>query len=372
MFIEINRNRNKYGEGKIVYVREEFIAKRPFNLEGNTSETICIEVTISKKKWCIIFVHRPPHSNNKKVFFSELTTSLNQATNKYDNIIVMGDLNIGTQQNGTDTSHYLSDLCDTFSLANLISSSTCFKSLSGTSIDVFLTNRTRRFHNTAIRETGISDHHKLITSFFRSHFERIPPKKNEYRNYNKFDIKNVLRDLHQEMIQGEMYKYNNDMYSTFSDVFRSVLDRHAPLKMKMIRGNQGPFMTKQLSKAIMNRSKLRNRYIKWISRENFLDYKKAKNTCNNLNKSAKKSYFDKVISKGFVSNKAFWNIVKPFLTNKGSLAIENITIKYKDKILTDNSKLAHLFNNHYTNIVESISRMSLKILEIPSVNQMTL
>ena len=107
------------------------------------------------------------------------------------------------------------------------------------------------------------------------------------------------------MIQGEMYKYNNDMYSTFSDVFRSVLDRYTPLKMKMIRGNQGPFMTKQLSKAIMNRSKLRNRYIKWTSRENFLDYKKAKNTCNNLNKSAKKSYFDKVISKGFVSNKAF-------------------------------------------------------------------
>ena len=30
----------------------------------------------------------------------------------------------------------------------------------------------------------------------------------------------------------------------------------------MIRGNQEPFMTKQVSKAIMNRSNLRNRYIK--------------------------------------------------------------------------------------------------------------
>ena len=85
----------------------------------------------------------------------------------------MGDLNIDTQKNRPDTNHYLSDLCDTFSLANLISSSTCFKSLSGISIDVFLTNRTRSFHNTAITETGISDHHKLITPFFRSHFERI-------------------------------------------------------------------------------------------------------------------------------------------------------------------------------------------------------
>ena len=159
------------------------------------------------------------------------------------------------------------------------------------------------------------------------------------------------------MIQGEMYKYNNGMYSTFSDVFRSVLDRHAPLKRKMIRGNQGPFMTKQLSKATMNRSKLRNIYIKWPSTENFLGYKKAKNTCNNLNKSAKKSYFDKVTTKGFVSNKAFWNTIKQFLTNKGFLTNENITIKHKDKIVTDNSKLAHLFNNHSINIVKSSSGM---------------
>ena len=52
------RYRNKY-EGKIFYVREGFIAKRLVNLEGNTSEIICIEVKISKKKWCIIFVYRP-------------------------------------------------------------------------------------------------------------------------------------------------------------------------------------------------------------------------------------------------------------------------------------------------------------------------
>ena len=89
----------------------------------------------------------------------------------------MGDLNIDTLKIGTDTSHYLSDLYDTFCLTNLISSVTCFKSFCGTSIDVFLTNRTRSFHNTAIRETGVSDNHKLITSFFRSDFERIPPKK---------------------------------------------------------------------------------------------------------------------------------------------------------------------------------------------------
>ena len=44
------------------------------------------------------------------------------------------------------------------------------------------------------------------------------------------------------------------MHSNFTKVFRLVLDKHAPLEVKKVRGNQGPFMTKELSKAIMNKS----------------------------------------------------------------------------------------------------------------------
>ena len=82
------------------------------------------------------------------------------------------------------------------------------------------------------------------------------------------------------------------------------------------------------------------------------------------NKFAKKCDFDKVTSKGFGSNKAFWNTVKPFLTNKGFLTNENITINLKDKIVTDNSKLAHLFN-HYINIAENTSGMPPKNIGNP-------
>ena len=60
------------------------------------------------------------------------------------------------------------------------------------------------------------------------------------------------------------------MYATFTEVFRSVLDRSAPIKSKIVRGNQGPFMTKELSKEIMRRSKTKDKYTKWPSRENFL------------------------------------------------------------------------------------------------------
>ena len=110
-------------------------------------------------------------------------------------------------------------------------------------------------------------------------------------------------------------------------------------------------MTKNHSKALMNRSRLRSKYLKWSFRENFFEYKKAQTICNSLNKSTKKAYFPDS-SRSFVSNKRFWKKVKPFLTNKAFLTNENIAIKCKGEIITDTTKFADIFNTHYINSVE--------------------
>ena len=55
----------------------------------------------------------------------------------------------------------------------------------------------------------------------------------------------------------------------------------------------------------MHASRLKNKYLKWLSRENFLADKKAKNICNSLNKKAKKDYFKKAAVDGLMSNRKF-------------------------------------------------------------------
>ena len=55
------RDRNSKGGGKIVYIRQGLISKRLSKFESKGIETICIELTISKKKWCILFEYRPPN-----------------------------------------------------------------------------------------------------------------------------------------------------------------------------------------------------------------------------------------------------------------------------------------------------------------------
>ena len=49
------RDRNSKGGGKIVYVREGLISKRLIQFESEFIETICIEIKISKKKWCSVY-----------------------------------------------------------------------------------------------------------------------------------------------------------------------------------------------------------------------------------------------------------------------------------------------------------------------------
>ena len=189
-FPPFRRDQNKKGGGKIVFVREGIIAKIIKDLEGKTSEIISIKLTFSKKKWLVVFVYRPPQNTNKHTLFDELSIYLDQMRNTSENFIVTDDLNINTLDDSMDTNSYLSDFCDTFSLKNLILGKTCFKAVSGTSVDVMLTNRPRIFQKMAIIETGLSDHYKLIVSFFCTHFARLAPKESEYRNYKKFDSKN--------------------------------------------------------------------------------------------------------------------------------------------------------------------------------------
>ena len=160
----------------------------------------------------------------------------------------MGDLNIDCH-NINDTGYDVLDrFCDIFNFNNLIKEKTCFASSSGTSIDVFLTNKPRSFQNTVVCETGLSDHHKMIATFLRSHLVRLKPKRIFFRSYKLFNETYFLSDVENENFEDE----NDDpdqKYQNLVNKFSSIINKHAPLKQKILRGNEAPFMTKELKKS---------------------------------------------------------------------------------------------------------------------------
>ena len=113
----------------------------------------------------------------------------------------------------------------------------------------------------------------------RANYERLKPIQICYRSYRHFREDLFLHDL--GMLPCHKCSEIDDKekaYELFKDMFLTVVNRHAPLKTKTIRGAQAPFMNKELSSAIMHRSKLGNVYNKTKSIKAWEASKKERNT----------------------------------------------------------------------------------------------
>ena len=132
----------------------------------------------------------------------------------------------------------------------------------------------------------------MIITTFRSSYTSESPRNIIYRNYKNFNAQDFLNDLEINLRLEEQASLC-DFYDKLTKIFKETTDKYAPQKNRKIRGNQATFMTKELSKQIMKRSKSKNLYFKWPSRENFLAYKNEKNKCKNMTKCAKKHIFEK-------------------------------------------------------------------------------
>ena len=86
----------------------------------------------------------------------------------------------------------------------------------------------------------------------------------------------------------ENFINNDDGFQRFCLVSLDALNKHAPHKKKHARGNKMSFFNKELSKAIMTRTKLHNIFLQNSSEENRIRYTKQINFCVSLLRKTKK------------------------------------------------------------------------------------
>ena len=118
----------------------------------------------------------------------------------------------------------------------------------------------------------------------------------------------------------------------------NFLDHHAPLKTKILRANNAPYITKKLRKAIMKRSQLENIYSKTLTEKSLKPYKKQKNYVSRLYKKERKLFFDSLNSSVILDNQKFWKTVKPLFSNKGSYG--NKIQLVENEVIDDDNKVA--------------------------------
>ena len=94
----------------------------------------------------------------------------------------------------------------------------------------------------------------------------------------------------------------------------------------------------------MTRTRIKNKYNKWPSRENFLALKQIKSKYTNLTKTAKKQYFVKSTENQYLTNKSFWNSISSFLTSKN--VRNDDVLKEKGRLINDELEVAKTLNLH--------------------------
>ena len=77
-----------------------------------------------------------------------------------------------------------------------------------------------------------------------------------YRDYNNFSNESFRSLISNK--NGNLQDHN--VLDSFLDICKYALDETAPLKQKYIRANNSPFMNKTISREIMKRIRMRNKF----------------------------------------------------------------------------------------------------------------
>ena len=130
-------DRNKNGEGIILYIRSYIIASKLTSFTfPNDVETFFIEINLKGNKWLICCSYNPNiifASNH----LDHIAKGINTHLKKYKKILIMGDINVGfTEAN-------MATFCNEYKLKTLNKEPTCFKNnVSPSCVDLFLTIET--------------------------------------------------------------------------------------------------------------------------------------------------------------------------------------------------------------------------------------
>ena len=184
------------------------------------------------------------------------------------------------------------------------------------------------------------------------------------------DYQNFQNNEFRAELDNEMSKHDlgNMEYQHFIDI--GILNKHAPMKQKYFKSNQGKFMTKDLHKAIMKRPRLRNEFLGDRTDYSREQYKNQRNLCVSLLKKAKKDYFANHDITFVIDDKIFLQTVKPLFSNKvKSKTIIKLVENYV--MIEDESEKAKTFYEYFVNIVKKVGILKEEQTAYSATNQLS-
>ncbi|PFX30129.1 hypothetical protein AWC38_SpisGene5115 [Stylophora pistillata] len=325
----IRRDRKKGAGSLIAFVREDIPVCGRRNLEPESVESLCPDVMDSKTaRFIVCACYRSPKFCKITDFLSSLTSAIELMNTSRQEILLIGDFNMDllVGEHGVDAEdNSLMDLCD-------------------------------------------SDQ-DLIYAVRKNKLPRAKAQEIEYRSMRQIDIDKFLNDL-KTVRWSSAYIYDNvdDLWHHWAQLYTEVLDKHAPIKKKRVRGDQLPWITPFIQREISRRTRLFKKHAKSPTTTSWEEFKKQRNKVTSLKRKGFKAFCMEASSNTKYLCE-FWNKLRPLLPSKEKRQ-SKISLIENESVITDSLIVAEMFNNYFCEVSRSDgdSKEMVEVVDHPCVN----
>ena len=204
---------------------------------------------------------------------------------------------------------------------------------------------------------SLSDHDCI--GCIRAHnCQKYQPKTIKIRNYSKYDPKEFCKEIREQdwdvIIQS---KNVNSAWTSMKETLLRVINKHAPIIQKRVKGRYCPWLTPELKTLMNNRDKFHRKARKTMSENDWNAYKQAKNHCNNAVKQAKYKYHHNLQNEAYNNPKKFWRAIKNIFPKS---RVQQMDIHEND-VAANSKTIANKFCEFFSTVAKTLKRNSLPL-----------
>ena len=310
-------------------------------------------------------VYRHPRKTSDETFLSYLGKTLTSIGKENKNVILMGDFNYCLLN--YDCDNWVKSFVD---LTNENKLQPCIleptRVVPGqrpSLVDNIFTNILDKEIISGNITSVISEHMPNFAIFRNQDTDR-GRRKIMCRDFDNFSENDFLRDL--QFIYLDLQQGVNGLCSQFQEQMLRIFDIHAPMKTlsnREKRWKRKPWLTKGIQKAIRTKQMYYSKYIKsnkskfWYHR-----YKTHRNRLEHLTRLAKEKYYQKYFQDNIRNSKKVWSKINELIHQRKSKQSTDIYLNENGSLITEQNKVANIFNKYYTNIASKL------VDKLPKIN----
>ena len=351
----VRKDRNRHGGGVALYIRDNLSFTIRNDLVPVQLEMICVEINLPYNRSFLVSTwYRPPNANID--LFTEYSSFVEKCDYEDKHLIILGDMNCDYLKDPIEHhTRKLQFLSSVYQLEQLISNPTRVTDKSSALIDLAFTNDVNNIAKSGVIHCGMSDHNIIyvVRKF-------VPPKrqeiKKEIRNLKYFVAEHFIHDLSNMPWEDiENIDNPNVAWKFWESNFKTVLDRHAPIRHKRVKRSSIPWLNSDIKQMMRNRDFHKKQSVKHGSGYHWRLYQTLRNKVNTEIRKNKSYHFREKIAECNINDpKNTWKLLNSLMgrNNKSNLIKE---IKIDDKTITENDHISEAFNDFFINIGSTLA-----------------